>query len=344
MAKEGIRTLDAPTLKDFKMYLSLDRDCRPHTILQHECNLQLIFRFLQSKKLSYNPLAIREFLSHYKESRDAGTIHGYIFTIRVLCEYLVKHNIISNNWGKEIKLPRRMRKLPEILSVEEIEAIFNAPVKYKKPEHRQLWDTLFQFLARTGCRIGEALGSSVSTLDLKKGTWKILESKTRQQRLIPLDPEMVKMLEKLIIGKQPDDPIFSSQRIDIKGGFLHQTSVRGELKRRVIATGITKHVSPHTFRHSFITELMRQDISILKIAMLCGHEEIETTQRYAKLVMEDLRSSIVKHPIIAKTRNPYEIIEHIKEVIKSFHLETDKRFHYELSEGNEGIRLSLFIR
>ena len=60
--------------------------------------------------------------------------------------------------------------------------------------------------------------------------------------------------------------------------------------------------------------------------------------------MEDLRSSILRHPLVAKSRNPYEIMEHIKDTIKKFRLNEDKRFFYELSEGNEGIRLNLFVR
>jgi integrase/recombinase XerD len=152
------------------------------------------------------------------------------------------------------------------------------------------------------------------------------------------------MLQKLIQGKNPDDYIFTAQREDIKGHRLHETSIRNELKRRVEACGITKEVSPHTFRHSFITELMKQDISILKIANIVGHEKVQTTADYAKLLFEDLRNSIMRHPIISKTRNPYEILKHITETIRHFHLENDKRFFFELTEGNEGIRINLFIR
>ncbi len=344
MSKPGLNELPNQLLKDFHIYLSIDRDLRPHSIIQHESNLNLIFRHLKENSQEFEPFAFREFLAHYKNSKDAGTLQGYIYTARVFCEFLTIRKIIEHNWAKEVPLPRRMRKLPEILSIEEIEAILSAPVKYKKPYHRILWDTLFQFLARTGCRIGEALEAKVSSLDLKKGTWKIEETKTRTQRIVPLDPEMIKMLEAMVKDKQPNSPIFSAQRLDIKGGKLHPTSARGELKRRCIAVGIIKEVTPHTFRHSFITELMRQDISILKIAMLCGHEEVGTTQRYAKLITEDLKNAITRHPLIAKTRNPYEILEHIKEAIKHFRLENDKRFFYEFSEGNEGIRVNIFIR
>lgn len=334
-------------IDDFRMYCSVERDLRKHTIDQHVSHLRIISRFLTDGSLQFSLTSSHKFIQYIKETKDPGTVGGYIFTLRVFCHYLVKRGIVDTYWGNELKLPRRVKKLPEVLSVEEVEAILKAhPSRSERfgEQTDEFWDTLFLFLATTGCRVSEALNSRLTDFDFTKGIWKITDSKTRTQRHVPLSKPLITALNALVSNKRPSDYIYTTARTDMIGRRLSAEAVRAEMRRRVQLARITKDVSPHTFRHSFITELLRQDISILKVAQIVGHEEVVTTQKYAKLLFEDLTNSINRHPIISKTRNPYEILEHIKETIKHFRLTEDKRFFFEMSEGNDGIRINLFVR
>jgi hypothetical protein len=141
--------------------------------------------------------------------------------------------------------------------------------------------------------------------------------------------------------RDPDEFVFINpfSRQPVNNQTLGQN-----FRRRLKKAGISRSVTIHTLRHSFITELMRQDVSILKIASIAGHESIETTQAYAKLLYEDLRDAVMRHPMVAKNRNPYDIIKHIKETIDKFHLKSDSRFFYEVSEMTDGIKINIIIR
>jgi len=204
-----------------------------------------------------------------------------------------------------------------------------------------LYDTALSLLAKTGMRVGELCNLRIEDLGLKNKHLKIRESKTRQQRLIPLPPELVKPISQLVAKRLPDDYVFISVTRHSK---LPTQLINQELTTRAKQAGITKRVYPHLLRHSFITELLRQDISVLKIQRLVGHQDIRSIMDYCGLLFEDLKESLYRHPLIRKHRNPYEILDAIKKDIKSYHLEEDKRLFYELTEGNEGIRVNIFIR
>jgi len=349
---DTIFTINTELVDDFVLYLTVDRDLRQGTISQHKSNLSILSKYMQEKDCAFDFLAMRQFIAQYKKTKDPGTLQGYVYTIRVFCEYLISQGIIDDNFGKDIPLPRRMRKLPDILSVEEIEALLSVPMKYHYESNRRKWDTLFHLLAKTGCRIGEALESKPKHFDLKKGEWriegkKLTGTKTGMWRLVPLAPDLIDKIGTISRDRKPEDYIFASDKakaIGRDGLPLSAGAVREELRKRAKAANLHKRITPHIFRHAFITELFRQNISILKIAMICGHEEIGTTQRYAKLVTDDLRTAILYHPLVAKDQSPKDVLAHVVETLNGLKLTHDPRFDVEMTEGSDSVKYSVSMR
>lgn len=328
-------------LPDFVRWLKVERDTTDSTLKHHLCNLRNIFR----RVTSFNEESSRNFIFEIKQEFTSGTIEKYIYTMRVFCEYLIYRGLLKSNWGMNIPFPKHVKKVPVILTVTEIECILaqNLPQSYrnyKDPESaRRMFDSIFEILARTGARVGELLNIKPSDINWIEKTWTLNDTKTRIGRVIPLPDDSVKVLESL--ARNPDDLIFTNPR---SGGRINATVICRNFRQRLEATGVRKKATIHSLRHSFIVEMFKQDVSPLKIANIVGHENIKTTQDYARLLVEDLRDAMMRHPMTAKNRNPYDIIKQIKDNVEHFRLKEDSRFFYELSDANDGIRISVFIR
>ncbi len=289
----------------------------------------------------------KDYILLLKDSRTASTIEKWIHALRVFCDFLVSRGILDINWARTIPIPKREVPIPTILSVKEIETILNCHLgrtygHYPNPqEAEETFNIVFSLLAKTGSRLGEVLGIKIGDINWEESVWTLQHTKTDRGRLIPLPPDLMPKMNKLIGNRTPTETLFLNP-LTSKPMRHHQ--IENNFRLRLKVGGIKKNATVHTLRHSFITELLRQDISVLKIANIVGHENIKTTQDYARLLYEDLRDAILRHPLTLKYRNPYDILSQIKETISKFHLKEDSRFMYNLEEGNEGIRISIFIR
>ena len=330
-------------LPNFETYLKVIRDTSKSTYKHHISQIRIILRSAPH----FNKDETVEFLAGLKSRVSTGTLQNYIFTIRVFCDYLIYKGLLETNWGKQIPLPKRETKVPVILTIKEIERLLETDLAssyshFPKPsEAKSIYDTIFSLLTKTGARVGEVLAMKVEELDLAEGMWRLEHTKTRCGRIVPIPPDDLIRIKRLVADKSPQEHVFVNP---LSGGPMRQQTLGNNFRLRLKKAAIKKRATIHTLRHSFITELLKQDVSVLKIANIVGHENIKTTQDYAKLLYEDLRDAILRHPLTAKNRNPYEILEHIKQTIEGFHLKEDSRFMYNIDDSNEGIRVSIFIR
>lgn len=284
--------------KDFFHYLVFEKNLKPNTVINHRSVFNQLVNYFEDKE--FDAQNFKGFLAFKKqEGRTAGTIQGYIFTARVLCDFLG----LEENWAREIPLPRRQEKLPSVLSVEEIRAILNAPMKYRPSNQtdnnrKKTWDLLLSLLAQSGCRVSEICNLKVRDLDFEEKVFRVLETKTGHPRVVPISPNLIESLKKFVASKEPENFVFTSYR----GKPFHYSNVNLELKNRADRVGIVdKPVSSHVFgRHSFITELLRNGAGLIQTAQIVGHRRVVTTQRYTALLTEDLQKAVLKHPLIRK--------------------------------------------
>lgn len=330
-------------LPDFLRWLKVERDVSDSTYTHHKYTMQSILQSVET----FDETALRDYIYDQKQRVKSGTIEHYIYTIRVFCEYLVFRGDIAVNWGRNIPLPKHIKKVPVILTVLEVEAILrqDLPASYHNYQDakaaRNLFDSFFSLLARTGARYGEVAHMTIGDVNWIEKTWSLNDTKTRVGRIIPLPEDSVITLRKLAGDRKLDELLFTNPRT---GLILNSTVAGRYFKQRMSAAGVKKNATVHSLRHAFIVEMFKQDVSPLKIANIVGHENIKTTQDYARLLIEDLRDAMMRHPLTAKSRNPHDIIKHIKDTVEHFRLKEDGRFFYELSEGNDGIRISVFVR
>ena len=181
-----------------------------------------------------------------------------------------------------LEVPKRERKLPEVLSVEEIKSLIDS-AGFKKSK------LLIQLLYSSGLRVSELVNLTPKDLDFKQGIGWVRKGKGKKDRLFKLADSISKQLEKQIINNLENKYIFSKDKP------LTTRNIQLLIKKTAIKAGINKKVTPHTLRHSFATHLLEAGENLVIIQQLLGHENLETTRIYTHISQDQLKK--VKSPL-----------------------------------------------
>jgi len=333
-------------LPDCLDYLRLYRDYRPSTISAIKSRLRIIDKWLTQNRLNFNQKSVERYILYCKSKETHSRyIEAFIETIRRFCDYLVKVDLIDYNWAKEIPMPKRILRLPNVLSSVELALILTTPRKYKyKPkEQKLLYNIAIGLLCKSGMRIGELVSLQIQDLNFGDKTIKIKETKNRRERLIPIPPDLIRALKKLVKGRSPPEPVFigvmSKKRLPAR-------LINNEIHARAKLAGIQKDkVHAHILRHSFVTEMLRANPpgGVAVISKIVGHvSPMLTLTTYQHLVVDDMKKALLFHPLIKKNLRPHDLLKTIINDIKSYRFGDDNRFFYELTEARDGIKLTLF--
>ncbi|RLD18256.1 MAG: integrase [Bacteroidetes bacterium] len=184
---------------------------------------------------------------------------------------------------EEIQRPRRSTRLPEVLTKEEFKAIFS---KLRNLKHRALVGLVYG----CGLRIGEAINLELQDIRPEAGILYVRQGKGRNDRPVPLSSAVNGLLDKYIRVYAPGTWLFEGK----KGGQYSYSSSRQLFKRAVRASGLRRHITLHTLRHSYATHLLQSGTDIRYIQEILGHRDPKTTMIYTRVTMHDLRS--IKSP------------------------------------------------
>lgn len=288
-----------PMVRRYIGYLRLERNLSGNTIEAYRNDLAHLERFLQANQLA--PQDVR--LEHLQTF--ASTLHEFGITpksqarilsgVRSFFRYLVLDGYIADDPTELLEWPVLGEHLPEVLSTEEIDAI-EASIDLSKPEgqrNRAIIEVLFS----CGLRVSELVSLRMSCLYLDEKFIRVL-GKGNKERLVPISQKAIDELQLWFLDRNlmrikpgEDDYVFLNRR----GAHLTRTMILIMVKRQAEEAGITKTISPHTFRHSFATELLRGGADLRAIQVMLGHEDIGTTQIYTHISDESLRQAILLH-------------------------------------------------
>jgi integrase/recombinase XerD len=216
--------------------------------------------------------------------------------IKAFFKYLILEDIIENDPTHLIEGPKRGLKLPDTLNTDEIDRIVNA-VDLSHPQGERD-KAIIETLYGCGLRVSELINLKLSNWYRKDGFIKVI-GKGDKERLIPMGNVTAKVLQgytdevrcHVNIQKGNEDIIFLNHR----GKQLSRVSIFNIVKKLAIKAQIKKNISPHTFRHSFATELIERGANLRAVQEMLGHESITTTQLYTHINREFLRQSIISH-------------------------------------------------
>ena len=291
-------------IKGFVAYLKLERSLSANSIEAYKRDVEKLATFFTEQNSDVNPAHVtaeqlKEFIKlvneqHMEATSQARTLSG----IRAFYKYLLLENIIVDDPTQLIETPRTTRKLPDTLSIEDIDALINA-IDLSKPEgerNRAMLETLYS----CGLRVSELVGLKISQLFFDTGFVRIV-GKGNKERLVPIGETAIKRINGYLefnrkrapIKKEAEDIVFLNKR----GAALSRVMVFTIIKNLAQKIGLKKSISPHTFRHSFATHLIEGGADLRAVQEMLGHESITTTEIYTHLDREYLRTAIIDfHP------------------------------------------------
>ena len=289
-------------INGFRSYLMLERNLSKNSIESYVRDVNKLVYFLEmnDNKVSVkkiNTSDLTAFIRWIAEiGMSASSQSRIISGIKAFFRYLILENIISNDPSSLIEGPKKGLKIPETLSIEEIDQIINA-IDLSHPQGQRN-KAIIETLYGCGLRVSELINLKMSNWYKKDGFIKVI-GKGDKERLIPMGNITAKVLNiyvnevrcHLSIQKGQEDYIFLSKR----GKYLSRISIFNIVKELAEKAQIKKNISPHTFRHSFATELIERGANLRAVQEMLGHESITTTQLYTHINKEFLRQSIISH-------------------------------------------------
>jgi len=291
-------------IKHFKNYLRLERSFSDNSVQAYIRDTEKLAEYLELAAINLSPVDIKEehllaFLKYLSElGLSAHTQARMLSGIKAFYKYLILENEISEDPTELIEAPRLPRKLPDVLSYEEIERILLA-IDHSTPEGTRN-RAIIEVLYSSGLRVSELVGLQLTFCYFDIGFIRIL-GKGDKVRLVPIGKEAIKYTQlyldhvrsEIEAKKESEDIVFLNRR----GGQLSRVMVFLIIKDAAEKAGISKNVSPHTFRHSFATHLIEGGASLRAVQEMLGHESITTTEIYTHLDRDYLRQIITEfHP------------------------------------------------
>jgi integrase/recombinase XerD len=290
------------SIKEFKYYLKVERSLADNSVNAYIRDIRKLADF--SSKLKVNELnisvnEIREFIADLNSKNISARSQARIISgVKAFFKYLIIEDYITNDPTMLIENPKIGLKLPEVLSVDEIELIISSiDLSNKQGErNRAILETLYS----CGLRVTELINLKISNINFKEGYIKVI-GKGDKERLTPIGSNALKYISIYVnevrihqkISKNHEDFVFLNNR----GSKLSRVMIFTLIKRIVDKVGIKKKVSPHTFRHSFATHLIEGGADLRAVQEMLGHESITTTEIYTHLDRDYLRSNIMQfHP------------------------------------------------
>lgn len=288
----------------FKSYLRLERSLSANTIEAYLHDVDMLMQFFKAKSLKKEVSEIsgndlKDFLVWINELGMLPPTQARVLSgLKAFFKYLLLDNQIKIDPSALIESPKTSRKLPDTLSILEINSLIEA-IDLSKAEGMRN-KAMLEILYGCGLRVSELTSLKISNLFLDIDFIKIL-GKGDKERLVPIGSEAIKFLKIFIdeirvhIAVKPgkEDFVF----LNMRGNPISRVMVFLIIKDLAKKAGINKSISPHTFRHSFATHLIEGGADLRAVQEMLGHESITTTEIYTHLDRDYLRDTIIQfHP------------------------------------------------
>lgn len=289
-------------IKDFVSYLKIEKGLSENSILAYSNDVDKLKEYCNGisrvpETVNYNDLKL--FIGElYDLGLSARSQARIISGIKQFFAFLILENYISSDPSELLEQPKIGRKLPEVLTIEEIDTLIAAIDLSKDEGHRNR--AILETLYSCGLRVSELVNLRFSDLYFDEGFIRVI-GKGNKERLVPVSPQVEKEINLYTdhirkhhdIKKGNEQVVFLNRR----GSMLTRVMIFTIIKQLAERVGLNKNISPHTFRHSFATHLIEGGANLRAIQEMLGHESITTTEIYTHLDQRYLRDAILNfHP------------------------------------------------
>ncbi len=290
-------------LKDYQDYLRIERGLSKNSIINYSLDIKKLMGWLDENAMVVSPIemteeTVQEALYALAKKLDPRSQSRFISGLRGFFNYLIFEGYRTTNPLELIELPKLGRKLPDTLSIQEIDALISA-IDLSKPQgerNRAILETLYG----CGLRVSELTSLKLSDLFFDEGFIKV-DGKGDKQRLVPIGKTTMKFMNlyrnEIRVHQEIHPLAKDTLFLNRWGKPLTRAMIFTIVKQLAVKAGIHKTISPHTFRHSFATHLLENGADLSAIQQMLGHESITTTEIYTHLDKRHLTEVINKfHP------------------------------------------------
>ncbi len=281
-------------MEPFLDYLSFERGLSDRTLAAYRGDLGKLLAFLEGEGRDdpgkVTPEDLRNFIVHLnREGLSPASIRRVISSIRGYFSFLLEDGVLETDPSERLDAPKARRKLPEVLAVEEVGKLLEAP----DPDHAYYWRDrgILEVLYATGMRVSELVELKLVNVDLEEGICTVY-GKGAKERMVPLGELARRAMERYLGEVRPrldsgkgEGRVFLNHR----GRPFSRMGVFNLVKRSADRAGLGKGVSPHTLRHSFATHLLEGGADLAAVQELLGHADISTTQIYTHVDRDYLK-------------------------------------------------------
>lgn len=287
-------------IKSFSTYLRIERSLSTNTIESYSNDLNKLSDFLTPKSISATKVRLndlKDFIASISKILSENSQSRIISAIKSFYKFLLIENLIQTDPSENLVSPKIGRKLPNVLTIEEINLIINS-VESNNVGIRNR--AIIEIIYGCGLRVSELTNLLLSNLFLKQGYIKIV-GKGNKERLSPIGSLAIDSLNDFLTNVRPglkinnkfSDHVFINNR----GTSLSRSMIFKMIKKYTLKANINKDISPHSLRHSFATHLVEGGANLRAVQEILGHSSITTTEIYTHLDSDYLRSNLVEyHP------------------------------------------------
>lgn len=287
------------TIPLYRAYMSVERGMALNTVTAYVQDIDKLVKFLGEEGIEPTSATLNDlrcFIGSLHElgispSSQARIVAG----IKSFYNYLTLEEIINTDPSKLLETPKTAKKLPEVLSVDEINSMIDSidTSDVLGLRNKAIIETLYG----SGLRVSEAVDARISSI-FRRDMCLLVRGKGSKERMVPMSQSSLNAIDRYMeqrnqgsIKQGCEDILF----LNNKGANLTRVMIFYIIRKAADSAGITRAISPHTLRHSFATHLLDGGASLRAIQMMLGHESIDTTQIYVHLDNSRLRQEIMAH-------------------------------------------------
>ena len=291
------------SIEEYKSYLKIERGLSLNSIVSYENDILSLKNYILENKIKESPIectadTINSFIYKSSKKNSPSSQARKISGLKSFFKFLVFEGYIESSPILNIESPRLGRKLPDILNIEEIfHMISSIDINEKFGQRNK---TIIEILYGTGIRVSELIELKISKIFFKENIIRVV-GKGDKERFVPIGMQAKKSVNDYINNKRNHQKIEESSNdvliLSKDGKKLTRHMIFTLIKNISIKSGITKKISPHTFRHSFASHLLKNGADLRTIQLILGHENITTTEIYTHLDSKHLLNVMKKyHP------------------------------------------------
>ena len=281
-------------LADYLAYLKVERGLAQNTVLSYERDLKKFIDFLQKQSITDFTVVSRQQIITYllklqEEKMAPASVSRNLASIRSLFSYLSIEKFLEQDPSSDLDSPKLSKKLPKVITIEEIEKLLDQPDQSDKFGIRDR--AMLELLYASGLRVSELISLELDDVNLELGFLQC-EGKGSKERIVPLGKIASDYINRYLVNSRPKlvkNTLQKSLFVNFHGKPMTRQGFWKIIKKYGKQSGIETEITPHTFRHSFATHLLENGADLRSVQEMLGHADISTTQIYTQVTQKKLQ-------------------------------------------------------